>query len=107
MPWTETCIMEQRARFVMDVMDGTYCISELCSSYGISRKTGYKWLRRFEHGGFEALHDRSRAPRSHPHEISRKVKEAIMAVKRRFSTWGAAKIRSRLERTHPDCSSAI
>ena len=102
MPWTETCIMEQRARFVMDVLDSTYSISELCSSYGISRKTGYKWLRRFEHGGFEALHDHSRAPRSHPHETSRKVKEAIMAVKKRFSTWGAAKIRSRLERTHPD-----
>ena len=102
MPWKETCVMEQRARFVMDVLKGTYCISELCTAYGVSRKTAYKWLRRFEQGGFEALHDRSRAPHSHPHEISRQVKEAILAVKRRFPKWGAPKIRDWLERIHSD-----
>lgn len=47
MPWKETCVMEQRARFVMDVLKGTYCISELCTAYGVSRKTAYKWLSRF------------------------------------------------------------
>jgi len=98
MPWTETCVMQERVKFIMDVLDGTYNMSELCSYYNISRKTGYKWLSRYQQGGIEALSDRSRAPHSHPNEISRQVKEAILAIKCRFPQWGAPKIRARLER---------
>ena len=105
MPWTETCVMEQRIKFIMDVFDGTYCITELCGYYGISRKTGYKWLERYHQGDVEALRNRSRAPHSHPHEISRQVKESILAVKKRFPKWGAPKIRTRLERIYPNWSS--
>ena len=105
MPWTETYVMEQRIKFIMDVLDGTYCMTELCDYYGISRKTGYKWLARYDQGGIEDLSDRSRAPHSHPHEISRQVKEAILAVKSRFPRWGAPKIRARLAREHPNWDS--
>ena len=101
MPWTETCVMEERVKFIMDVLDSTYCMTELCSYYGISRKTGYKWLDRYRQGGIEALRNHSRAPHNHPHEISRQVKDSILAVKKRFPKWGAPKIRSRLERIHP------
>jgi len=101
MPWTETCVMDERARFIMDVLDDIYSMAELSSEYGISRKTGYKWLERYRQGGWEALVDHSRAPHSHPLEISRQVKEVILAVKRRFPRWGAPKIRARLERIHP------
>jgi transposase InsO family protein len=93
--------MEERVKFIMDVLDSTYCMTELCSYYGISRKTGYKWLDRHRQGGIEALHNHSRAPHNHPHEISRQVKDSILAVKKRFPRWGAPKIRSRLERIHP------
>jgi len=101
MPWTETCVMEQRVKFIMEALDGTYNISELCDYYGISRKSGHKWLRRYEQGGLDALKDISRAPRSHPHEISHQVKESILTIKRRFPKWGAPKIRVRLQREHP------
>ena len=101
MPWTETCVMEQRVKFIMEVLDSTYCMTELCSYYGISRKTGYKWLVRYRQDGITALHNRSRKPHKHPHEISYKVKESILAIKNRFPKWGAPKIRSRLERIHP------
>ena len=101
MPWTETCVMEQRVKFIMDVLEGDYCMAELCSYYGISRKTGYKWLVRYWQGGIEALHNRSRAPHSHPHEISPQVKEAILKIKKRFPKWGAPKISTRLKRTYP------
>lgn len=102
MPWTETCVMDERVKFVMDVLDGTYFMSELCSYYGISRKTGYKWFSRYQQNGFEALHERSKAPHNHPQEISRQVKELILAIKQRFPMWGAPKIRQRLERLHPN-----
>ncbi len=80
MPWTETCVMEQRVKFIMDVLDGTYCMTELCNYYGISRKTGYKWLDRYQQSGFEALSNRSRAPHSHPHEISPQIKQSILVL---------------------------
>jgi len=101
MPWTETCVMEERIKFIMDVLDSTYCMAELCNYYGISRKTGYKWLDRYNQDGFEALCDRSRKPHSHPNEISRQAKQSILAIKRRFPKWGAPKIRARLERSYP------
>ena len=101
MPWTRTCVMEERVKFVMEVLDGSYYMSELCDYYRISRKTGYKWLDRYRQSGIEALHDRSRKPHSHPHEISHQVKKSILAVKKRFPKWGAPKIRARLERIRP------
>ena len=104
MPWKETCVMEERVKFIMEVLDGTYCMVELCDYYGISRKTGYKWLDRYRQGGIEAIHNRSRKPHSHPHEMSRQVKVSILAIKKRFSKWGAPKIRNRLERVHPTWS---
>jgi transposase InsO family protein len=101
MPWIETCVMEERIRFIMALEQGTYSMSELCHAYNISRKTGYKWLSRYRQGGLEALRDRSCAPRHHPHEISRFVKEQILSIKARFPHWGARKVRARLERIHP------
>ena len=105
MPWTETCVMEQRAKFIMEVLDDTYSMSELCDYYEISRKTGYKWLGRYRQGGIEALHNRSRKPHSHPQEITHQVKESILAVKKRFPKWGAPKIRVRLKRIRPNWNS--
>ena len=105
MPWTETCVMEKRVKFIMEVLDSTYSMTELCSYYLISRKTGYKWLGRYRQGGIKALHDSSRKPHSHPRKISHQVKESILAIKGRFPKWGAPKIRARLERIHPAWSS--
>ena len=97
--------MEQRVKFVMDALDGTYDMTELCNYYNISRKTGYKWLGRYSKGGMDALRNRSRSPLNHPHEMSHQVKEAIISVKRRFPKWGAPKIRARLQRIHSNWSS--
>ncbi|HEX20600.1 MAG TPA: helix-turn-helix domain-containing protein [Acidiferrobacteraceae bacterium] len=48
MPWKETCVMEQRLKFIADYLKNLYEMSELCRHYGISRKTGYKWVSRYE-----------------------------------------------------------
>src|ERR1700720_3300249 len=73
MPWLETEPMEQRERFVRDHQLVLYTMAELSARYGISRKTGYKWLDRFDEGGREGLGDRSRAPLRCPHKISDEV----------------------------------
>ncbi len=102
MPWTETCIMDERVKFISEVLKGNYSMSELCRSFGISRKTGYKWRARYRHEGSSGLCDRSRAPHNHPDALSKEIREAILSTKLRFCYWGPAKIRVWLEQEHPD-----
>ena len=109
MPWIETCVMEERIKFIMSLLEGIYDMSELCSYHNISRKTGYKWLDRYQKSGIRGLYNHSRAPHNHPHEISSQVKDSILTIKERFPKWGARKIRARLERIHPvwECYPAV
>ena len=102
MPWLETSPVEQRERFIADHRRGLYTMTELCSRYGISRKSGYKWLERFEDGGRAALRDRSRAPHHCPHRISRDVAQLICAARRAHPSWGPAKLLDWLEPRYPD-----
>ena len=44
MPWSETPPIDQKTQFIADYLRRSLSISELCTNYGISRKTGYKWL---------------------------------------------------------------
>ncbi len=66
MPWSETNRMEERARFVVEALQGRFSMSELCFRYGVSRKTGYKWIERYHAEGARGCEDRSRASRGHP-----------------------------------------
>jgi transposase len=55
MPWKETCAMNERLGFVIEVERGERTLSELCRVFGISRKTGYKWLERYRELGEAGL----------------------------------------------------
>jgi putative transposase len=101
MPWTESRIMDARLKFVSEVLEGSYSMTDLCEAYGISRKTGYKWFWRYESQGPAGLHDRSRAPHHHPNGLADAVKSAILSIKVRFGHWGPAKIHARLQTEHP------
>jgi transposase InsO family protein len=96
--------MDAKIRFVSEALEGIYSMAELCRSYDISRRTGYKWLGRYESEGPYGLSDRSKAPRNHPHAISEEVKQAVLSVKGRFSHWGPAKIQVRLKKEYPGWS---
>ena len=58
MPWKETCPMDERLQFVSACVAGEETMACLCRQFGISRKTGYKWLRRYESDGAAGLADR-------------------------------------------------
>jgi putative transposase len=92
MPWLTTSPMEQRERFIRDHRLDLYAMAELCVRYGISRKTGYKWLAPFEDGGRQGLQDRSRAPHRCPHRIGEDVASVICAVRRPHPSGGPAKL---------------
>ena len=57
--------MDERARFIAAATGGEWSMTALCEEFGISRKTGYKWLERYRERGVAGLEERSRAPRAH------------------------------------------
>jgi len=101
MPWMETSPMEQRERFIRDHRLDLYTMVELSARYGISRKTGYKWLERFEDAGRQGLQERSRAPHDCPHRIADEVAAVICTARRQHPSWGPAKLLACLRPRHP------
>ena len=102
MVWRETGIMDERLRFVVDCLSGDETMSALCADYGISRKSGYKWLGRYHEFGPEGLHDRPRAPLNHGRATALDLVERIVAAKETHPLWGPKKIVARLKRTAPE-----
>jgi putative transposase len=88
--------MSERVRMVVEELDGGGCRADLARRYGVSRKTLYKWLNRYREGSWEALADRSRAPKAHPNALGAELVDAILELKRRRPFWGAPKLRQKL-----------
>ena len=88
MGWMETCAVEERMRFVMAIMEREEAFAAVCRQFGVSRKTGYKWLERYLEDGLEGLLDRSRAPLHHPQAMTREIAERCLEVRRGHPTPG-------------------
>ena len=97
MPWKASTIMEERLRFVARVLEGD-SMTEACRSFGISRKTGYKIMKRYREEGAYALTDRSRRPVRYANQLPEPVERLIVEAKREKPHWGARKIRELLVR---------
>lgn len=96
MPWQERTRMTERQEFVAFAAQEEANIAALCRRYGISRKTGYKWLARA--GGAEPLTDRSRRPSTAPGRTSSEVEAAVLALRANHPAWGGRKLHHTLAR---------
>ncbi len=103
MPWKVYSMSEQRLAFVCLIEHGCP-VARACREFGISRKTGYKWLRRHRADPAAALTNRPRTPRCSPGRIDQRVERRILDA-RDSSGWGARKIRSLLHRRHVEVPS--
>jgi len=84
--------MEQRLSFVIEAHNQKENLSGLSRRYGISRQTGYKWLKRYQAAGtIEGLQERSRRPEHSPRRTNSEVEQRVLAI-RDEKGWGAAKI---------------
>lgn len=93
MPWLQSGPMDERIRFLAAYQDQLWSMSELCRRFGISRRSGYKILRRYQQEGLEGLKDRSRAPHHSPQKISAAVEAVLLEARQAHPTWGPRKIR--------------
>ena len=95
MPWETKTVMEEREAFVLAVEQGEKSIATLCREFGISRKTGYKWLNRAKEG--QQLCDQSRCPHRQPSKTARDTEELILEMRTAHPVWGGKKIKAALE----------
>lgn len=96
MPWNEVSTIELRREFVSLAGNDGANIRFLCQRFGISTKTGYKWLGRYAQGGSAALTDQSRRPHHSPRRTDDALEQAVLGLRAKHPAWGGRKLARRL-----------
>ena len=97
MSWKESDRVSERLEFVkLAAVEGAN-IAALCRRFDVSRKTGYKWLQRFNDDGNAGLQDKSRKPVCSPGKTSDEIERVVVDLRRQHPAWGGRTLRKRLE----------
>jgi transposase InsO family protein len=89
--------MDERVRLIALWNEGQMNLSELSRAFGVSRKTVYKWLARYEQAGAAGLMDGAPVAHRHPNATPDAVVAAVLELRKERPTWGPKKLRARLE----------
>ena len=101
MSWKTVSQVGRRLQFVKLALKAQQSMSQLCRSFGFSRKSGYKWRARFLREGVGGLQDRTSRPHRSPQQTSQKWLARIRRLRRRHRSWGSRKLRARLLKEYP------
>jgi transposase InsO family protein len=112
MPWKRTDALSERVQFITEwerrfqAQRGRVDVAELCRLYGVSRQTGYVWIRRYRSAGHDirALEDQSRRPHSNPRAVPLEVEDVIVAARKAHPKWGPVLLRTLLVERFPKVS---
>lgn len=96
MPWGEVTVVSGRLEFVRLATQPGANRRDLCRRFGISAKTGYKWLGRNAGEGTEGLVDRSRRPRHSPGRSDEALEHRVVELRDSYPDWGGRKLRALL-----------
>jgi len=97
MPWREVSTMSLKSEFVRLASVTGANMTQLCQRFGITPKTGYKYLNRFREEGLAGLEERSRRPLHSPNQTPEAVVETILRLRDAHPCWGGRKLKKRLE----------
>jgi transposase InsO family protein len=100
MPWRESSVVEERLRFVVAASRREHRFTELCREFGVSRQTGYTWLKRYAEGGSSQVADRSRRPLHSPARTAIELEQEVVQLRQRWPDWGAPKLHVLLQQQH-------
>jgi putative transposase len=101
MPWAEQSVMNHRLSFIAACLRQEEAMSQLCLRHGISRKTGYKWLDRYQQAGVAGLVELSSAPVTPAHSVEPAIAAAVLTLRDKRPTWGPRKLLVRLRMDEP------
>ncbi len=99
MPWREVDKMSLKLEFIRLALSEEANRRELCRRFGISPRTGYKWLNRYNKQGESGLLEKSRRPRNSPNRSSATIEKKVLQVRKKHCACGGRKIKAYLERT--------
>jgi len=92
--------MDEKIRFICKHLDGE-TMTELCGEFGISRETGYVWVRRYRQTGPAGLIERNRAVHRHTNQTPKDIEQTILELRQAHMRWGPRKLRKVLKRDQP------
>lgn len=92
MPWIERRVKMLREEFIAQSEQEDRNISAICKEFGISRKTGYKWIKRYQESG--SLEDQNRKPKISRSKTDEKIERLIFDLRQERPGWGARKIQA-------------
>jgi transposase InsO family protein len=94
--------MEQRYDAVMAVMQGGFSVTEAAQKFGVSRESVYRWMKRYEEGGLEALAEGSHRPKHSPLQTPAEIETRVVEMRRQHPLWGPLRIQHQLQRQGVD-----
>lgn len=97
MPWQEESSVSQRQHFFNLWVSNSHTVTDLCKLFSISRKTGYKWIKRGLEQNQECFDDRSKRPLSSPLKTNKEMECSIITLRQKYPDWGGRKIKQLLE----------
>src|ERR1700722_747813 len=100
MPWKAKNEQEQRYDLVRLMHTRRESIAGLCRRWRVSRKTAYKWLRRYRQKGLRGLEDQGRQPQQVTLRTPRYLLERLRRLRKKRPTWGARKLQHRLKQEY-------
>ena len=80
--------MDEKLRFVFEYERDEESMKALCARFGVSRETGYVWLRRYRQYGLPGLVEVNRAPERHPNQTPALIEGAVLELRQAHMTWG-------------------
>lgn len=89
-------MLEQKRAFVELAQQGIIPFATLCTRFGISRPTGYKWVHRYADAGDAGLQEQSRRPHTSPARTPDPIETAVVQLRQAHPQWGGEKLRARL-----------
>ena len=98
MMWNQQNAVILRMEFVLLALHDSVNKTQLCREFGISRKTGYKWLKRYNESGLMGLESRSHRPKHLPNAIPGWMVTEVIRLRNLHSSWGPKKIQTLLLR---------
>jgi putative transposase len=84
-PWKECSLIDERLKFIARLLDGEQ-MSAVCRKFNISRKTGYKLLRRYRSSGLHGLTDRSLRPYCQANQLPIQIETLMQTIDNPFGT---------------------
>jgi transposase InsO family protein len=96
MPWGVHPVSELRSALVHAVRGAGLPVAEAARRYGVSRKTAFKWLARYDADPAAALADRPRRPRASPRRTAEADERRVPQARDRWG-WGPRKLHAVLE----------